>query len=91
MSPQNDRVVVRVIDTGPGVDEPERLFQPFQEGAESTGLGLYLSRAFLRAFDGDVVFEPRSGGCCFAIMLTAVPDAPDPAFKPHAKDSTVAA
>jgi PAS domain S-box-containing protein len=91
VSPQNDRVVVRVIDTGPGVDEPERLFQPFQEGAESTGLGLYLSRAFLRAFDGDVVFEPRSAGCCFAIKLTAVPDAPDSASKSHAKDSTVAA
>jgi PAS domain S-box-containing protein len=80
-------VVVRVIDTGRGVSAPERLFQPFQEGAEATGLGLYLSRAFLRAFDGDVVFEPRSAGCCFAIVLAAVsPDAPPPVPEMHGKN-----
>jgi PAS domain S-box-containing protein len=92
VSPQKERVVVRVIDTGHGVAAPERLFQPFQEGAEATGLGLYLSRAFLRAFDGDIVFEPRSAGCCFAIVLAAVlPDAPAPLSEPHAKNSPVVA
>jgi two-component system, LuxR family, sensor kinase FixL len=52
------------------VAHPENLFQPFQYGAEATGLGLYLSRAFLRAFEGDIVHEPRSSGCCFAVILT---------------------
>jgi signal transduction histidine kinase len=64
-------VVVRVIDTGPGVDSPERLFKPFQPGAEATGLGLYLSRAFVRSFDGDLVHEPVAEGCCFAVRLSA--------------------
>src|SRR5258708_18049853 len=58
VAPEGENLAVRVIDTGRGVAAPERLFQPFQEGAESTGLGLYLSRAFLRAFDGDVFYEP---------------------------------
>ncbi len=63
-------VVIRFIDTGRGVAHPENLFQPFQYGAEATGLGLYLSRAFLRAFEGDIVHEPRASGCCFAVILT---------------------
>jgi len=63
------RVVVRVRDTGPGVPAPERLFQPFQRGAEATGLGLYLSRAFVKAFHGDLRYEPEPAGCCFAVEL----------------------
>jgi two-component system, LuxR family, sensor kinase FixL len=89
---QGARVVVRIIDTGCGVAEPERLFKPFQEGAEATGLGLYLSRAFVRAFEGDVVYEPCDVGCCFAVVLAAVQ--PEPAGHPyeeHAENPTVAA
>jgi two-component system, LuxR family, sensor kinase FixL len=67
---ENERVVVRVRDTGPGVSSPERLFQPFQRGAGATGLGLYISRAFARAFDGDLRYEPEPGGWCFALDLT---------------------
>ncbi len=37
-------VRITVEDTGPGVPVPARLFQPFQSGAESTGIGLYVSR-----------------------------------------------
>jgi PAS domain S-box-containing protein len=91
VSPGEDRVTVRIIDTGHGVASPERLFQPFQEGAEATGLGLYLSRAFLRAFDGDVVFEPRSAGCSFAIVLAAVHPDLAPPSDAHAQNPTVAA
>ncbi len=66
---ENGRVVVRVRDTGRGVSNPERLFLPFQEGAESTGLGLYLSRALVRSFRGDLRYEPGPPGCCFALEL----------------------
>jgi len=62
---------VEVRDTGPGVAAPERLFQPFQTGAESSGLGLYISRAFARAFEGDLRYESEPGGrWCFALYLT---------------------
>jgi C4-dicarboxylate-specific signal transduction histidine kinase len=66
---EGERVVVRVRDTGRGISNPERLFQPFQEGAEATGLGLYLSRALVRTFKGDLRYEPGPPGCCFALDL----------------------
>jgi PAS domain S-box-containing protein len=70
-SPQGPRVVVRVIDSGSGVSAPQKLFQPFQPGAESTGLGLFVSRALVRGFGGDLTYEPQESGSCFAITLVA--------------------
>jgi PAS domain S-box-containing protein len=74
-SVESGRVMVRVEDTGTGVAAPERLFQPFQPGAESTGLGLYVSRALVRGFRGDLIYVPRAAGCCFTISLTVVAEA----------------
>jgi C4-dicarboxylate-specific signal transduction histidine kinase len=68
-SAEGERVVLRVRDSGSGIADPEHLFQPFQPGAEATGLGLYLSRAFVRAFKGDLRYEPGPT-CCFALDLT---------------------
>jgi PAS domain S-box-containing protein len=67
------RVVVRFHNNGPGIAEPEHLFQPFQAGAEGTGLGLYVSRAILRSFSGNLSYERVADGCCFAVELEAVP------------------
>jgi PAS domain S-box-containing protein len=67
-------VVTRFIDTGPGVASPEQLFSPFQPGAEASGLGLYLSRTFVRAFQGDIEYEPQSHGACFAVALALAVD-----------------
>jgi two-component system sensor kinase FixL len=67
-------VVVRFIDTGPGVAHPEQLFEPFQPGAEASGLGLYLSRTFVRAFQGDIEHQPQPAGCCFAVTLALATD-----------------
>jgi len=64
------KVVVEVADSGGGVAHPEFLFRPFQGGAEATGLGLYLSRAFLRSFGGDLRYQPIPGGACFIVDLT---------------------
>ncbi len=69
-SVEDNAVAVRFIDNGPGVADPQHLFEPFQPGAEASGLGLYLSRTFVRAFDGDLEYEPQQTGCCFAVMLT---------------------
>jgi signal transduction histidine kinase len=65
------RVLVRFVDSGSGVKNPEDLFKPFQQRAESTGLGLYLSRAFMRSFQGDLHFEPTDSGACFVVELSA--------------------
>jgi PAS domain S-box-containing protein len=66
---EKDLVVVRVRDNGPGVAHPDDLFRPFQPGAHSFGLGLYISRAILRAHGGGLRHEPQDHGCCFAVEL----------------------
>jgi PAS domain S-box-containing protein len=68
---------IRVTDTGPGLPSAEHLFEPFQEGAKSTGLGLYLSRALLRSFRGDLRHDPSVPGCSFVIELPIVDEEPD--------------
>src|ERR1700685_2020321 len=54
---ENGKVVIRFEDTGVGIASPEKLFQPFQPGAKSSGLGLYVSRAIMRSFGGDIAYE----------------------------------
>ena len=66
---EGTRVLVEFTDTGGGVAHPEHLFRPFQEGADSSGLGLYLSRAFLRSFGGEIRYQPVDGGSCFSVSL----------------------
>jgi two-component system, LuxR family, sensor kinase FixL len=70
-SSENGRVVVRFQDTGTGVLHPEELFRPFQLSASTTGLGLYISRSIMRSFGGDLVYEPRTQGSCFAVIIPA--------------------
>jgi len=65
----NDMVLVRFRDTGPGISNPEALFKPLQPGAASTGLGLYISRAILKSHGGDLYHEPGPGGACFVVRL----------------------
>jgi signal transduction histidine kinase len=60
---------IRFCDTGPGLSSAENLFQPLQKGADATGLGLFLSRAFMRSFGGDLRYDPETPGCRFVIEL----------------------
>jgi PAS domain S-box-containing protein len=71
-SMQDETVVVRFEDTGTGIANPENLFRPFQQSAQATGLGLYVSLALVKSFGGDLVYEPRDRGCCFAVALQAI-------------------
>jgi two-component system, LuxR family, sensor kinase FixL len=66
---ESDLVVVRFRDSGPGVLHPEELFRPFQTGAHSFGLGLYISRAILRSHGGGLRYEPEPAGSCFTVEL----------------------
>ena len=67
---EKNRVAVQFRDTGCGVSDPDRLFRPFQQGAQATGLGLYLSRAFLRSFRGDLRYEKEIDGSSFVVELS---------------------
>jgi two-component system sensor kinase FixL len=65
-------VVIRITDNGPGISSAERLFQPFQPGASSTGLGLFVSRAIIRTFGGELHHLQPTGECSFVIEIPAM-------------------
>lgn len=68
---EGNHVIVEFADNGGGVAHPEHLFRPFQDGAEATGLGLYLSRAFVRSFGGEIRYKALPSGACFVVNLNS--------------------
>jgi signal transduction histidine kinase len=73
---RNSRVLIEVLDEGPGVAEEEldRIFDIYQtKGHEGgVGLGLPLSRRLARLLGGDLRAEARPGtGGCFILELPA--------------------
>jgi signal transduction histidine kinase len=72
---QSEWAVLEVKDTGPGIapDLKERIFEPFfttKADGEGTGLGLSLSRDFVRQFGGDLELESERGeGSTFRVRL----------------------
>jgi signal transduction histidine kinase len=69
---ESDAVSISITDSGPGIPFGQKLFQPLQKGADATGLGLYLSRAFMRSFRGDLRYDATKPGCCFVLELVAL-------------------
>ncbi|MDL5158728.1 sensor histidine kinase [Actinomycetospora termitidis] len=69
-SAHGDRVEIRVVDTGPGVDRDAELFVAFQRLADhdtagspgGLGLGLHVARGFARAMGGTLEPEETPGG-----------------------------
>jgi signal transduction histidine kinase len=68
----SETVIVYFEDSGPGIPAPGNLFRPFQTNADVNGIGLYVSRAILRTFQGDLRYQPGVHGSCFAVVLAAV-------------------
>lgn len=70
------KLVVRVIDNGPGILEPlqPRLFDPFfttKPLGQGTGLGLDIARRIVRSHDGVIEFDTRPGLTEFRVILPA--------------------
>jgi two-component system, LuxR family, sensor kinase FixL len=63
---------VRFRDSGAGISDTKLLFEPFQSGSEGSGLGLYVSRAVVRSYGGDLCYEPQEEGTCFRVELPIV-------------------
>jgi signal transduction histidine kinase len=72
-------VFVSVADTGTGIDHPELLFRPFQQKSKHVGLGLYLSRALMRSFRGDLRYQTASEGAVFILELARASESPNDA------------
>ncbi|HVZ18822.1 MAG TPA: PAS domain-containing sensor histidine kinase [Terriglobales bacterium] len=70
-------VTIRFRDTGPGVSHPDQLFKVFHSGNNSSGIGLYISRAILRSYGADLRYEFSDTGACFAIELLRAQGAPN--------------
>ena len=64
-------VHIMVSDNGPGVAFPEQLFRPFGASGGTSGLGLYLSRAMMLSFHGDLRYEASDVGATFVLEMTA--------------------
>jgi two-component system, OmpR family, sensor histidine kinase KdpD len=76
--PAGDRLVVRIVDRGPGIPpaQLERVFQPFyragtpQGGHRGSGLGLAIARGFIEANGGNLHVESLPGqGATFVFEL----------------------
>ena len=72
LSVYGERALITFQDTGCGIADPRHLFQPFQEGADVTGLGLFVSRTLVRSYGGELQYQPVERGCCFAVELPLV-------------------
>ncbi|MEN8376718.1 MAG: ATP-binding protein, partial [Gemmatimonadota bacterium] len=69
-----DRVVVSVVDDGPGIpqDVQPRIFDPFfttKPPGQGTGLGLDITQRLLRSYSGEVSVESRPGRTEFRVSL----------------------
>ena len=67
---EGGRAVLSVRDSGPGIAEPEHLFQPFRTGADGSGLGLYISRRLAQLLGGRIELESVPGnGSTFTLVV----------------------
>ncbi|MDE2368291.1 MAG: sensor histidine kinase [Burkholderiales bacterium] len=78
--PRGERVLVRVDDSGPGMDEAQmaRLFEPFfttKPVGQGLGLGLMISSKIVGEFGGHLRAERLAAGMRFEFDLEAIGDA----------------
>jgi signal transduction histidine kinase len=67
---------VTVADDGPGIDPAaaKKIFDRFQSGSGSSGLGLAISRWIAHAHGGTLVAKPSAKGAIFVLTLPALED-----------------
>lgn len=73
---EKSNVVVEFSDTGPGMRDPDRVFDPFyttKPVGKGTGLGLSICYGIMQEHGGRIIgFNRAEGGCTFRLELPAV-------------------
>jgi len=73
---ERGNVVIEFSDTGPGMKEPEKVFDPFyttKEVGKGTGLGLSICYGVMEEHGGRISgFNRPEGGCTFRLELPAI-------------------
>lgn len=74
----DDRLMIDVEDTGPGIEDVTRVFAPFEQGDRvhsrhgGTGLGLAIAEGICRAMGGTLTLQSVLGrGSTFTVVLPA--------------------
>lgn len=79
---QDDNLVFRVSDDGPGIppEESERIFESFYQvdktlarAASGAGLGLAICQGLVQAHGGRIWVEPQAVGACIAFQIPLQP------------------
>src|SRR5207253_5318173 len=74
---EGDRLVIEFADSGPGVKDPSRVFDPFyttKPVGKGTGLGLSICYGIVTEHGGSIrVRNVPSRGACFTIELPCQP------------------
>jgi two-component system C4-dicarboxylate transport sensor histidine kinase DctB len=71
---QGTPVRVRISDTGPGIEDPDRIFEPFYTtkavgAAQGMGLGLSISYGLVQSFGGNIHGANGPDGAVFTVEL----------------------
>jgi two-component system NtrC family sensor kinase len=76
---EDDEVIVQFADSGPGLRDPERVFDPFyttKPVGKGTGLGLSATYGVIQDHKGQITCNNRpEGGAVFEIRLPALKNA----------------
>jgi signal transduction histidine kinase len=79
--PLADKIIIRVGGLGPGIKKEnlEHLFEPYftTKGAKGTGMGLFLSRQFVRAQGGSLDIESQEAQGTLCTITLVIPPGRD--------------
>ena len=80
VTPSVDTISLTVRDNGPGLEEPDRVFEPFYTtkdigASKGLGLGLSISHGIVGSFGGDIMCQNHAeGGAEFILTLRRAED-----------------
>ncbi|MEX0349745.1 MAG: ATP-binding protein [Paracoccaceae bacterium] len=71
---EGDKLTVTIRDTGPGIEDPEKIFEPFYStkavgSSEGMGLGLSISYGLVQSFGGNIQGTNTESGAMFTVEL----------------------